>query len=89
MPETKQQTAMQLMIEWLNEFDNAPIKPTYANMREKAWQLAAVDKQRHIDTFNAGYREGEHDGINTSSEEKDIAEFSNATVYFNSTFNTK
>jgi hypothetical protein len=43
MPETTQKTAMQQMIEWINEFDNAPIKPTYANMREKAWQLLAIE----------------------------------------------
>jgi len=55
MPETTHKTAMQLMIDWLNEFDNTPNKPTYANMREKAWQLLAVEKQQIVDAFNGGF----------------------------------
>lgn len=101
MPETKQQTAMMVLRERLqakaNDKDKYPhnsLIQAYATAHSDIIQLIntellAVEKQQHIDTFNAGYREGEHDGINASSEEKDIAEFINATVYFNSTFNTK
>jgi len=45
----KQLTAMQEVLEWLNEFDNTPIKPTYANMREKVWQKLATERQQVID----------------------------------------
>ena len=49
MPNTKQLTAMQELSEWLNEFDNTPIKPTYANMREKVWEKLATERQQLID----------------------------------------
>ena len=50
MPNTeKQMTAMQELSEWLNEFDNTPIKPTYANMREKVWEKLATERQQLID----------------------------------------
>ncbi len=70
MPDTKQTTAMMQWIEWLNEFDNTPIKPTYANMREKAWQLLAVEKQQHSETYN-------------DSREKQWIDFD---TYYNNTF---
>ncbi len=90
MHETKQNTAMTILRDRLQKvIDIEPSGTIEVIIKQIDTELLAVEKQQHIDTFNAGYREGEHDGINTSSEEKDIAEFSNATVYFNSTFNTK
>jgi len=47
------------LLEWLNEFDNKPIKPTYANMREKVWQLQsattppALSAEEMADILNA------------------------------------
>lgn len=90
MPETKQQTAMRILRDRLQKvIDIEPSGTIEVIIKQINTELLAVEKQQIIDTFNAGYRDGEHDGINASSEEKDIAEFSNATVYFNSTFNTK
>lgn len=39
------------LLEWLNEFDNAPIKPTYANMREKVWQLQSTPPQQTVSAW--------------------------------------
>jgi len=58
MPTPTQKTAMQEMIEWLNEFDNAPIKPTYANTREKAWQLLAIEKEQRENDYKQGLQDG-------------------------------
>lgn len=40
--------ALNELLEWLNDFDNKPFKPTYSNMREKVWQLMAKQKQTPI-----------------------------------------
>jgi len=56
MPTPKQDTAMQQLIKWLDEFDNSPIKPTYANMREKAWQLLTIERQQIVDAVEWNYK---------------------------------
>ena len=39
-------TALNQLLEWLNEFENKPIKPTYTNMKEKIWQLLPVEEKQ-------------------------------------------
>lgn len=33
------ETQLDKLLEWLEEFDNLPIKPTYRNMVEKIWEI--------------------------------------------------
>ncbi len=69
----KQLTAMSEVLQWLNDFDNAPIKPTYANMREKVWQALATERQQLIDAHKDGA----------------TFVFKNSETYYNDTFKTQ
>ncbi len=90
MPETKQQTAMRILRDRLQKvIDIEPSGTIEVIIKQIDTELLAVEKQQHIDTFNAGYREGELDAVNPKTVDKDIAQFDDALNYFNQTFNTK
>jgi Ca2+-binding EF-hand superfamily protein len=37
--EEVEKTALSKLLEWCEEFEDAPVKPTLTNMKEKIWQL--------------------------------------------------
>ena len=49
-------------------------------------QAKAMHKEEHIETYNQGYRDGEHDASNIPLSIGDISEYNNATDYYNETF---
>jgi len=57
-------TIMNELLDWINEFNDKPIKPTYINMKEKIWQLLPKERDQILASFNEGYRSAEkHSGI--------------------------
>ena len=48
-------TAIEQLIEWLEEFDKTDFKPTHRNMIEKAWQMLPIEKQQIVDARQDGY----------------------------------
>ena len=59
----------------------------YAEELAKAEQQAkAMHKREHIETYNQGYRDGEHDASNIPLSIGDISEYNNAESYYNETF---
>ena len=39
-------TALNQLLQWLNEFEDTPIKPTFTNMKEKIWQLLPIEEKQ-------------------------------------------
>ncbi len=71
-------TAMQQLIEWLESFEDFPTKPTAQNVREKAWQLLATEKQDIADAWTAGREYGcKHDDPESGEQ------------YYTQTFNSQ
>jgi hypothetical protein len=80
MPETKQQTAMTILRDRLQKvIDIEPSGTIEVIIKQIDTELLAVEKQQHIDTFNAGAKE--------NGEWKDT--YQNADIYYETTFNTK
>lgn len=80
MPETKQLTAMMMLRERLQKvIDIEPSGTIEVIIKQIDTELLAVEKQQHIDTFNAGAKE--------NGEWKDT--YQNADIYYETTFNTK
>ena len=44
-------TALEELIDWINEFEDRPVKPTYINMKEKIWQLLPKEKKANNRCF--------------------------------------
>ncbi len=73
-------------IDWLIEQTRTP--DWHLLKRGEILEIAKeIEKQQIKDAFNQGYREGETDLFERAKE--DIKEYSDATIYFNQTFNTK
>lgn len=58
-------TPMQQLIEWVDSYENYPVKPTAQNVKEKCWQLLEEEKRQiivaweDIDIDNLGIITGE------------------------------
>ena len=72
----------QSSVEWLFEQYKLIGMLTTAQV-EKA---KAMHKREHIETYNQGYRDGEHDASNIPLSIGDISEYNNAESYYNETF---
>ena len=49
-------------------------------------QAKAMHKREHIETYNQGYRDGEHDASNIPLSIGDISEYNNAENYYNENY---
>lgn len=60
--------------------------PFYGDNQDLLQLAKAMHKREHIETYNQGYRDGEHDASNIPLSIGDISEYNNAENYYNDTF---
>jgi len=63
------------------------LRPMTSNDVAQVWlDVKELHKEEIKNAYNAGYREGEHDGVALSGNENDISNYDNAEQYYNETF---
>lgn len=49
-------TAMQELLDWVQEFEDKPVKPTLTNVKEKIWQLLPKEYDSVLSAYDKGIK---------------------------------
>ena len=83
-------TAVEFLVKELKELGALNIDGLHwsdqDDVKKSIEQAKAMHKREHIETYNQGYIDGEHDASNIPLSIGDISEYNNAENYYNETF---
>lgn len=73
---------MQQLIEWVDSYENYPVKPTAQNVKEKCWQLLEEEKRQIVEAYEQGHYKPDFSEIGVSIVDE-------GKKYYNQTYNNE